>query len=240
MRYSPKAPWALRGVSFTIHPGMKVGLVGASGSGKSTTLSLLPRFYPFETGEILLDDRPIEILSREHLRSQLGFVGQDTVITAGTIRSNLLSGLGKGKATSDEALLAACGRTGLDQVLRDIPHGLDYKVVEGGDNLSMGQRQLIALTRMLLRNPRIMILDEATANIDERTEKLVQTAVVEVMEGRTTFVIAHRLSTIEHCDVILVFRHGEIVETGTHKSLKALGGYYAQLTMGRAQELVEA
>lgn len=240
MRYSSKAPWALRHVSFVIQPGMKVGLVGASGSGKSTTVSLLPRFYPFEAGEVLLDDQPIETLSREHLRSQLGFVGQDTVITAGTIRSNLLSGLGKGALTSDEDLLRSCRRTGLDQILRDIPDGFDYKVVEGGDNLSMGQRQLIALTRMLLRNPRIMILDEATANIDERAEKLVQTAVVEVMEGRTTFVIAHRLSTIEHCDVILVFRHGEIVERGTHDSLKALGGYYAQLTMGRAPELAEA
>lgn len=239
MRYGPKSPWALRGVSFAISPGMKVGLVGASGSGKSTTLSLLPRFYPFEAGEILLDDMPIETLRRDHLRSQLGFVGQDTVITAGSIRSNLLSGLGKGTATSDEMLLAACRRTGLDLVLRDMSDGLDQKVVEGGDNLSMGQRQLIALTRMLLRNPRIMILDEATANIDERTEKLVQSAVIEVMEGRTTFVIAHRLSTIEHCDVILVFRHGEIVESGTHQSLKALGGYYDQLTMGRAQELAE-
>lgn len=237
MRYGPKSPWALRDVSFVVRPGMKVGLVGASGSGKSTTLNLLPRFYPFEAGEILIDNVPIQNLRRDHLRSQLGFVGQDTVITAGTIRSNLLSGIGRGIATSDEMLWAACERTGLDIVLNDLPDGLDQNVVEGGDNLSMGQRQLIALTRMLLRNPRIMILDEATANIDERAEKLVQAAVVEVMEGRTTFVIAHRLSTIEHCDVILVFRDGRIVEQGTHESLRSLGAYYHQLTMGRAHQL---
>jgi ABC-type multidrug transport system fused ATPase/permease subunit len=237
MRYGPKSPWALRDVSFVVRPGMKVGLVGASGSGKSTTLNLLPRFYPFETGEILIDNVPIQNLRRDHLRSQLGFVGQDTVITAGTVRSNLLSGISQGIATSDDMLLAACGRTGLDLVLKDLPDGLDQNVVEGGDNLSMGQRQLIALTRMLLRNPRIMILDEATANIDERAEKLVQAAVVEVMEGRTTFVIAHRLSTIEHCDVILVFRDGRIVEHGTHESLRSLGAYYHQLPMGRGHQL---
>lgn len=232
MRYGPRAPWALRDITFTVTPGMKVGLVGASGSGKSTTVSLLPRFYPFESGDILLDGIPIQDIEREHLRSQLGFVGQDTIITAGTIRSNLLSGLASNVATGDPVLLAACEKTGMDQVIQEWPQGLDYKVLEGGDNLSMGQRQLIALTRMLLRNPRILILDEATANIDERVEKLVQTAISEVMEGRTTFVIAHRLSTIVRCDRILVFRDGQIVEAGTDASLRAEGGYYAQLTSG--------
>ena len=236
MRYASSAPWALRDVSFRVTPGMKVGLVGASGSGKSTTVSLLPRFYPFESGEIRLDGIPIQDINREYLRSQLGFVGQDTVITAGTIRSNLLNGVGPGVATSDRVLMEACSKTGLAQVLDEWDDGLDYAVVEGGDNLSMGQRQLIALTRMLLRNPRIMILDEATANIDERVEKLVQTAVAEVMQGRTTFVIAHRLSTIVLCDLIFVFRDGQIVEQGTDTSLKALGGYYAQLTAGHTEE----
>lgn len=230
MSYSSGAP-VLKGVSFAVRPGMKVGLVGATGSGKSTTVNLLPRLYPFTSGKILVDGVPIESIDREYLRSQLGYVSQDVVVFSGTIRSNLLASTGEsGKAPlTDLDLLAAARKTGLSHVLANLKGGLDHEVLEGGENLSMGERQLVAFTRMMLRDPRILILDEATANIDERCERLIQSAVVEIMAGRTCFVIAHRLSTIIQCDLILVFRDGEIVEQGGHSELMASGGYYAKL-----------
>jgi ABC-type multidrug transport system fused ATPase/permease subunit len=219
----------LKGVDFVALPGTRVGLVGATGSGKSTTVNLLPRLYPFQQGRILLDGVPIETLERDHLRDQLGYVSQDVVVFAGTVRANLLAST-PGAPLADAQVLAACRKTGLDQVLAGLAGGLDHLIVEGGENLSMGERQLIAFTRMILRDPRILILDEATANIDERCEKLIQEAITEVMAGRTSFVIAHRLSTIIQCDLILVFAHGEIVERGTHAELMAGGGLYARLT----------
>jgi ABC-type multidrug transport system fused ATPase/permease subunit len=218
----------LKGVSFKALPGMKVGLVGATGSGKTSTVNLLPRLYPIDKGEILLDGLRIETLARDGLRGQLGYVSQDVVVFSGSIRENLIAAL-PGATPTDAMIGAACQRTGLTQVLAHFPDGLDHKVVEGGDNLSMGERQLIAFTRMVLRDPRVLILDEATANIDERCERLIQNAITEVMAGRTCFVIAHRLSTIIQCDLILVFRAGEIVEQGTHAQLMAQGGYYASL-----------
>lgn len=227
MHYRPDRP-VLKGVSFKIEPGMKVGLVGATGSGKTTTVNLLPRLYPHAKGRILLDGIPVDEIARDHLRGQLGYVSQDVVVFSGTIRSNLLAAT-PGHPPTDERILAACRKTGLDQVLRNLADGLGHQVLEGGENLSMGERQLVAFTRMMLRDPKVLILDEATANIDERCEKLIQSAIVEVMEGRTCFVIAHRLSTIIRCDVILVFRDGEIVEQGTHADLMARGGYYSDL-----------
>lgn len=227
MSYTPGTP-ILKGVSFRVEPGMKVGLVGATGSGKTSTVNLLPRLYPIEKGELLLDGHPVESLERDHLRGQLGYVSQDVVVFSGTIRENLLAAL-PGAKPPVELVELACRRTGLTQVLSHFPEGLEHKVIEGGENLSMGERQLIAFTRMVLRDPKVLILDEATANIDERCEKLIQNAITEVMVGRTCFVIAHRLSTIIQCDLILVFNKGEIVEQGTHAQLMQSGGYYASL-----------
>lgn len=227
MSYQPEL-WVLKGVTFTAQPGMKVGLVGATGSGKTSTVNLIPRLYPIAKGELLLDGHPVQSLERDHLRGQLGYVSQDIVVFSGTIRQNLVAAL-PGATPSDDQIALACRRTGLAQVLSHFPDGLEHKVIEGGDNLSMGERQLVAFTRMVLRDPRVLILDEATANIDERCERLIQNAITEVMVGRTCFVIAHRLSTIIQCDLILVFRAGEIVEQGTHAQLMARGGYYASL-----------
>ncbi len=227
MSYIPGHP-ILKGVSFKVEPGMKVGLVGATGSGKTSTINLLPRLYPIDKGDILLDGQRIEALERDHLRGQLGYVSQDIVVFSGTVRQNLIAAL-PGAPPSAEQIAVACARTGLTQVLSHFPDGIEHKVIEGGDNLSMGERQLIAFTRMVLRDPRILILDEATANIDERCERLIQNAIAEVMVGRTCFVIAHRLSTIIQCDLILVFKGGEIVEQGNHTQLMARRGYYANL-----------
>lgn len=219
----------LKDVSFRVAPGTKVGLVGASGSGKTSTLSLLPRLYPFQEGKILLDGVDIQSFNRQTLRQQLGLVGQDAVIIGGTIRDNLTMALPAGKLLSDEQIWHALAETGLADVVGRLPHGLNQVLVEGGDNLSMGERQLIAFTRMLLRDPTILLLDEATANIDEHCEQLIQKATFRLMQGRTCFIIAHRLSTILGCDLILVFEDGRVVEQGSHQSLMAAGGIYARM-----------
>jgi len=231
MRYGDGEP-VLKGVSFKVKAGMKVGLVGATGSGKTSTVNLLPRLYPFDGGELLFDGVPVQRIERAHLRQHIGYVTQDVVVFAGTLRENLVSALdNRSMAATDERLRAACAATGLDRALAAQDgkgEPLDRAIVDGGDNLSMGERQLIALTRMLLRDPKMLILDEATANVDERCERLVQDAIAKVMAARTCFVIAHRLSTIVQCDLILVFKRGQIVEQGTHAELMARRGeYYA-------------
>ena len=226
MSYGDGAP-VLKGITFSAEPGMKVGLVGATGSGKTTTINLLPRLYPLLRGDILLDGLPLASLERASLRRQLGYVSQDLVVFAGTLRENLTAALDR--PVADSVLLAAAAETGLSKVLLHTKGGLDYQIVEGGDNLSVGERQLVAFTRMLLREPKLLILDEATANIDEFCESLIQAATVKLMRGRTCFVIAHRLSTIIQCDKILVFAKGQIIEQGTHAELMARGGYYAEL-----------
>jgi ABC-type multidrug transport system fused ATPase/permease subunit len=225
MSYSENQP-VLKDVTFAVEPGMTVGLVGMTGSGKSTTVNLLPRLYPYQSGVVRLDGIDITDIARDHLRAAIGYVSQDVVIFSGSMRENLAAA---SHDLTDDVIMAACRQTGLAEVLASFADGLDFRVAENGENLSMGERQLIAFTRMLLKNPRIMILDEATANIDERCEVLIQKAVARVMKGRTCFVIAHRLSTIIQCDLILVFRDGRIIERGTHAELMASGGYYAGL-----------
>ena len=249
MSYKHGEP-VLNDVSFAVQAGMKVGLVGATGSGKTTTINLLPSLYPFNSGTILLDGRPLKEWKRQSVRSQLGYVGQDIVVVSGTMRANLIAALPEGSTCSDQRLMAVCAQTGLADIIKskELPGeqsarpgegpGLDYELVEGGDNLSQGERQLIAFTRMMLRDPAILILDEATANVDEECEALIQKAVNEAMVGRTSFVIAHRLSTIIQCDVILVFERGRIVEQGSHQELLAHNGVYASLARRQLQGCV--
>jgi len=228
MHYLPDQP-VLKGVEFQVKPGTSVGLVGKTGSGKSTTVHLIPQLYPIQKGEIRIDGVPLKEWDRKRLREQIGIVSQDVVIFQGTLRENLLITIPESQQPHDALVLDACRRTGLSQVMDKLSAGLDTMLQDGGSNLSMGERQLIAFTRMLLRNPAILILDEATANVDEPCEALIQKAILEVLQGRTCFIIAHRLSTIQHCDNILVFQDGRIIEQGRHDQLLIRQGHYSQL-----------
>lgn len=225
-----RGPAILKGLNFTIKAGSSIGLVGKTGSGKSTTVHLIPQLYPWTKGEILLDGIPLQDWDRQSLRRQIGIVSQEVVLFHGSLRDNLLiTAQQEAVRPSERELLEACEKSGLSAVIAKLPQGLDTNLHEGGSNLSMGERQLVAFTRMLLRNPAILILDEATAHVDESCEALIQKAIVELLQGRTCFIIAHRLSTIRHCDRILVYEQGRIVEDGSHDELLARQGTYAQL-----------
>lgn len=220
----------LKGLNFSIKAGSSIGLVGKTGSGKSTTVHLIPQLYPWSEGDIFLDGVPLKAWNRQCLRKQIGIVSQEVILFHGSLRENLLiTAQSDAPPISEEELLRACEKTGLSAVVAKLPEGLNTTLHEGGSNLSMGERQLVAFTRMLLRNPAILILDEATAHVDESCETLIQKAIVELLHGRTCFIIAHRLSTIKHCDRILVYDQGRIVEDGSHEQLLARQGTYAQL-----------
>lgn len=223
----------LANLNFHVKSGERIGLAGKTGSGKTSTLGLIARLYEFQGGEILIDGKPIRSFNRLHLRSHIGYVSQDVVIFKGTLRENLSMGL----KVPDQQLTESCDATGLSEVLRSRQIALDSEILDQGMNLSFGERQLIALTRVLVKNPTLLILDEATANIDPKTEESVVQAVDKVMKGRTTFVIAHRLATLRNCDRILVFRDGKLVEEGTHLELEQSGGYYGQLIKSGEQLL---
>jgi ATP-binding cassette subfamily B multidrug efflux pump len=224
MHYDNDAP-ALDGVSFRIEAGQQIGLAGRTGSGKTSTVALLARLYDFQAGEILIDDVPIRKYQRDALRSHIGFVTQDVTLFKGTLEENLAFG----SAADPERILACCARTGLARIMDGRELSLSSEVLDHGANLSAGEKQLVALTRVLIRNPSVLVLDEATANVDPQLEELIQTAILSVMEGRTCLTIAHRLSTLEACDRILVFREGRILESGSHAELLARPGYYADL-----------
>ena len=220
----------LQNISFTVNPGEKVALVGSTGAGKSTIVSLLSRFYDVTDGEILVDGENISEVELESYRSQMGVMLQDTFLFSTTIMENIR--YGRLDATDDEVIEAAKGVNAHEFIMK-LEKGYNTEVNERGSRLSLGQRQLISFARALLANPRILILDEATANIDTETEKLVQYGIEKLLEGRTSFVIAHRLSTIRDCHKIMVIEGGQIVEMGTHEELLNNKGIYYNLYMAQ-------
>ena len=217
---------ALRQADLSVAPGQTVALVGHSGAGKSTFVSLLLGFYRPQSGQVLIDDVPFEDYKTKGLRGQMAVVAQDNVILAGTVRSNIL--YGRPEATEEE-LVVACEMACAWDFIKLLPQGLDTEVGERGVKLSGGQKQRLGLARALLRDPKILILDEATSALDTISERAVQQALEKLMGSRTTFIIAHRLSTVKHADLILVFDQGRIVERGTHDELLGLGGTYSHL-----------
>lgn len=210
----------------SVEPGQTVAIVGPTGAGKTTLMKLLMRFYDVNAGSIRVNGADVRSLPREDLRSNFAMVLQDTWLFKGSIRENIRYG----NIEADDAMVEAAARTALaDHFIRTLPGGYDFELNEDASNVSQGQRQLITIARALLADRPVLILDEATSNVDTRTEERIQRAMDILMAGRTSFVIAHRLSTIRSADVILVLRDGDIVESGSHEELLARGGFYAEL-----------
>jgi ATP-binding cassette subfamily B protein/subfamily B ATP-binding cassette protein MsbA len=232
--YEPGRP-VLRDVDFEIAPGQTVALVGPTGAGKTTIASLIPRFYDATKGAVSIDGRDVRAYARKDLRENIGIVLQESFLFSGTIADNI--GYGRLGASRDE--IEAAART-LDAhgFISELPDGYDTVLGEGGGSLSQGQRQLLSFARAVLTDPRILILDEATSNIDTRTEKVIQNALATLLKGRTSVVIAHRLSTIRNADLILAVQDGRVVERGTHEELLARGGLYADLYRRQFREPV--
>ena len=224
-RYRPDVP-LIEDMNLRVWPGQRIALVGPTGCGKTTLVNLLMRFYEINGGCLKIDGHPIDTVTRDSLRANLGMVLQETWLKSGTIAENIA--YGKPNATREEIIDAAKKARAHSFICR-LPQGYDTAVAEDGGNISQGQRQLLCIARVMLRRPPILILDEATSSIDTRTEVLVQDAFEELMKGRTSFIVAHRLSTIKNADQILVMKDGNIIERGTHDTLLAQGGFYKQL-----------
>jgi len=218
--------FVLKDVSFVIQPGEKVAFVGATGAGKSSILNLIGRYYDIQKGEILIDDVNIKDLSIEQIRKAIGQVQQDVFIFNGDVKSNIRL---LNNNITDEEIKQAAKTVNADKFIENLPNKYDEIMSERGSNLSAGQRQLLSFARTIAINPTILVMDEATANIDTETEQLIQDALKTLMESRTTIMVAHRLSTIQHADNIIVMHHGKIRETGTHQQLLAKGGIYKKL-----------
>lgn len=216
----------LQNINLAAHAGQRIAIVGPTGCGKTTIINLLMRFYDVDSGSICVDDTDVRKMTRSSLRSLFGMVLQDTWLFSGTIRENI--SYGKPDAALEEVTAAAKAALAHSFITR-LPNGYDTMISEDGGNLSQGQRQLLCIARVMLVDPPMLILDEATSSIDTRTELLVQKAFQRMMEGRTSFVVAHRLSTIQGADCILVMRAGEIIEQGTHQQLLEKNGFYAEL-----------
>lgn len=225
-QYEPHLPFVLKNIDLEIRPGESIAIIGRTGSGKSTLISLLQRFYPAPESSIFIDRVPIEKIPFEEIRRHVGVVQQDPFLFRGTIFENVSLMTEK---VSREIAIEACRQTGYLEILERTGRNLDSSVDERGANLSVGERQLISFARILAFSPDILILDEATANIDSQTEQILQKASFKVAEGRTSIFIAHRLSTIRNCDRIVVLDHGSIQEIGTHDQLMAKKGYYYQV-----------
>lgn len=218
--------YILKDVSFVIHPGEKAAFVGATGAGKSTILNLIGRYFDIQKGQILIDGIDIHEIDLDVLRGAIGQVQQDVFIFTGDIKSNISL---NNEAISPDDVRRAAEIVNADPFIQKLPHGYNEPVTERGSTLSAGQRQLLSFARTLAYDPKILVLDEATANIDTETETLITQALARLMDGRTTIMVAHRLSTIQHADKIIVMHHGEIKESGTHQELLAKDGLYKKL-----------
>ena len=220
--------------SCKVEPGMQVALVGPTGAGKTTIVNLLMRFYDPDSGYITIDGQPTREMSRENVRSLFGMVLQDTWLFSGTIEENLKYGAPQ---VAHEEVVKVCRQAHIDHFITSLPDGYKTKISEDSDNISAGEKQLLTIARAMIENPPMMILDEATSNVDTRTEQLIQDAITKLTNGRTSFVIAHRLSTIRSADLILVMRDGNIVEQGNHETLLKQNGFYAELYNSQFAEM---
>lgn len=230
--YVPDKP-LIEGLNLNVLPGQNVAIVGPTGCGKTTLINLLMRFYDVTGGTIKIDGTELREMSRHELRSKFGMVLQETWIKEGTVLENIL--IGKKGATREEAINAA-KEVHAHSFIKRLPQGYDTVLEEDGGGLSVGQKQLLCIARVMLMQPSMLILDEATSNIDTRTELIISRAFNKLMEERTSFVVAHRLSTIKNADIILVMKDGHIIEQGNHESLLAKGGFYKELYMSQYQE----
>jgi ATP-binding cassette subfamily B protein len=223
--YDPETP-VIKDLSFKAQPGQKIAIVGPTGAGKTTLVKLLMRFYDVDSGAILVDGHNIQDFRREDLRKMFAMVLQDTWLYNDTICENIRYGR---EDATDEEVIQAAETAFVDHFIRTLPGGYDFVLDEEASNISSGQKQLLTIARAVLADPPMLILDEATSSVDTRTEILIQEAMDRLMHGRTSFIIAHRLSTIRNADLILVMRHGDIVETGKHEELLARNGFYAEI-----------